>query len=77
MNQTFSKMFQKRKTLKCRETDTIKKHIDEKGNKMVNQYVLLQEIGRGVHGKVKLCTFQDEFYVICYLPGLENTGKES
>ena len=37
------------------ETHKLMRDIDESGNKKVNQYILLQELGRGVHGKVKLC----------------------
>ena len=25
------------------------------GNKMINKYMIVRELGRGVHGKVKLC----------------------
>ncbi|OAD66030.1 hypothetical protein PHYBLDRAFT_119590 [Phycomyces blakesleeanus NRRL 1555(-)] len=36
-------------------TNTISKDYDPTtGNKMINHYMILQEIGRGVHGKVKL-----------------------
>lgn len=38
-----------------RETKRIVKDVDELGNKMVNHFVILKELGRGVHGKVKLC----------------------
>ena len=38
-----------------RETKKIVKDVDEMGNKMVNHFVILKELGRGVHGKVKLC----------------------
>ena len=36
------------------------------GYKMLNQYVLLRELGRGVHGKVKLAydTENDEFVAV-------------
>jgi serine/threonine protein kinase len=27
----------------------------ETGNKLINRYMILTEIGRGVYGKVKLC----------------------
>ncbi len=36
------------------ETITIKENKDEKGHKMINQYVLLETIGHGTYGKVKL-----------------------
>jgi serine/threonine protein kinase len=36
-------------------TDTITKDYDNKtGNKIINHYMIIKEIGRGVHGKVKL-----------------------
>ncbi|KAI9262016.1 kinase-like domain-containing protein [Sporodiniella umbellata] len=36
-------------------THTVQKgYHPETGNKMINQYMILKEIGRGVHGKVKL-----------------------
>ncbi|KAJ3302907.1 hypothetical protein HDV03_004479 [Kappamyces sp. JEL0829] len=38
-----------------KETKTIVRDVDDFGNKMVNHFVILQELGRGVHGKVKLC----------------------
>ena len=37
-----------------RETRKIVKDVDGHGNKIINNYVLLNELGRGVHGKVKL-----------------------
>jgi serine/threonine protein kinase len=38
-----------------RETRHMSKDMDpQTGNKMVNQYMVLQELGRGVYGKVKL-----------------------
>lgn len=37
-----------------RETRKIVKDVDDHGNKIINNYVLLNELGRGVHGKVKL-----------------------
>ncbi|KAG9295118.1 hypothetical protein G9A89_006099 [Geosiphon pyriformis] len=38
-----------------KETHTINKEYDPMtGNKMINKYMLIKEIGRGVHGKVKL-----------------------
>lgn len=35
------------------------------GNKMINKYMVVRELGRGVHGKVKLCrdTVTDELCV--------------
>jgi hypothetical protein len=43
---------EKRKVI---QTSKIVKDIDPEGNKMVNHFVILNELGRGVHGKVKLC----------------------
>ncbi|KAJ3258769.1 hypothetical protein HK103_003363 [Boothiomyces macroporosus] len=46
-----------------KETHKMKRDVDELGNKMINQYVFLKELGRGVHGKVKLCKdINDEKY---------------
>lgn len=38
-----------------KETFVIDKSMDESGHKKINKYVVIKEIGRGVHGKVKLC----------------------
>ena len=38
-----------------KETHVIDKTTDESGYKRINKYIVVQEIGRGVHGKVKLC----------------------
>jgi hypothetical protein len=38
-----------------KETSTIIKDVDDQGNKIINHFLILQELGRGVHGKVKLC----------------------
>lgn len=36
-------------------TNTINKDYDPTtGNKIINRYMIIREIGRGVHGKVKL-----------------------
>jgi hypothetical protein len=36
-------------------TSTVHKDYDpETGNKVINNYMIIKEIGRGVHGKVKL-----------------------
>lgn len=43
---------EKRKVI---QTSKIIKDVDSQGNKMVNHFVILNELGRGVHGKVKLC----------------------
>ncbi|KAF9202662.1 hypothetical protein BGZ49_007193 [Haplosporangium sp. Z 27] len=50
-----------------RETHTMKKEYDPMtGNKMINKYMVVRELGRGVHGKVKLCqdTITSEFCAI-------------
>jgi hypothetical protein len=36
------------------ETTVIEKSRDEKGNKKINNYIIMQEIGRGGFGKVRL-----------------------
>ncbi|KAG0214028.1 hypothetical protein BGX31_001158 [Mortierella sp. GBA43] len=42
------------------------KEYDNMGNKMINKYLVVRELGRGVHGKVKLCrdTITNEFCAI-------------
>lgn len=37
-----------------KETNEIHKVYDEQGRKIINKYEIIKEIGRGVHGKVKL-----------------------
>ncbi|KAJ1555903.1 hypothetical protein HK405_010905 [Cladochytrium tenue] len=40
----------------AKETRSLVKNVDPAtGSKMINKYMILKEIGRGVHGKVKLC----------------------
>ncbi|CAG8488903.1 211_t:CDS:2 [Acaulospora morrowiae] len=42
-------------TLEVKETHTMHKDYDPAtGNKIINKYMLIKELGRGVHGKVKL-----------------------
>eukprot|EP00756_Hemistasia_phaeocysticola_P031111 Hpha_TRINITY_DN16332_c2_g5::TRINITY_DN16332_c2_g5_i1::g.60885::m.60885/K07359/CAMKK2; calcium/calmodulin-dependent protein kinase kinase 2 len=36
------------------ETDRVEKTEDEEGNKMINEYCVMSELGRGSYGKVKL-----------------------
>jgi hypothetical protein len=36
------------------------KDVDPLGYKMINQYRVIKEIGRGVHGKVKLAVDMDD-----------------
>ncbi|KAJ3087888.1 hypothetical protein HK102_010069 [Quaeritorhiza haematococci] len=39
-----------------KETHTMVRDYDpQTGNKMINHYMIIREVGRGVHGKVKLC----------------------
>ena len=50
-----------------KETNVMVRDFDTRtGYKMLNQYVLLRELGRGVHGKVKLAydTENDEFVAV-------------
>ncbi|ORZ04556.1 kinase-like domain-containing protein [Lobosporangium transversale] len=50
-----------------KETRTMMKDYDPMtGNKMINKYMVVRELGRGVHGKVKLCrdTITNEFCAI-------------
>ncbi|CAG8670875.1 7235_t:CDS:2, partial [Paraglomus occultum] len=52
------KMHQRSNTtskFEVKETNTMSKDYDPvTGNKRVNKYMLIKEVGRGVHGKVKL-----------------------
>ncbi|GES86871.1 kinase-like protein [Rhizophagus clarus] len=42
-------------SIEVKETNTVYKDYDPStGNKMINKYMLVRELGRGVHGKVKL-----------------------
>lgn len=42
------------------ETHSVTREFDEStGHKIVNQYMLLKELGRGFHGKVKLALDMD------------------
>lgn len=36
------------------DTKVLNKKLSQNGQKMINNYTILSEIGRGVHGKVKL-----------------------
>lgn len=52
---------------KVRETSTMAKEYDtETGNKIINDYLILEEIGRGTYGKVKLAVDLriDEFVAV-------------
>ena len=49
-----------------RETNVMVKQYDPStGHKMINRYVMINELGRGVHGKVKLCMDSEtgDYYV--------------
>lgn len=37
------------------------------GNKLINNYMILKEIGRGVHGKVKLAQNMDTHQLVVML----------
>lgn len=55
-----------------KETHKMMKDYDPMtGNKMINKYMVVQELGRGVHGKVKLCrdTTTDELCVSAFIAG--------
>ncbi|EFC42555.1 predicted protein [Naegleria gruberi] len=40
-------------------TTTLSTGVDQDGKKTVNEYVVIKKIGRGMHGKVKLCKKSD------------------
>lgn len=46
------------------ETIVIKKKKNEKGQKMINNYILLDTIGEGSFAKVKLAEKDDKLYAI-------------
>ncbi|CAG8434112.1 5300_t:CDS:2 [Diversispora eburnea] len=54
-NNIFSHRHKKTPTLEVKETHKMYKDYDlATGNKIINKYMLVKELGRGVHGKVKL-----------------------
>ncbi|KAG0095332.1 hypothetical protein BGZ93_006033 [Podila epicladia] len=58
-----------------KETHTMMKDYDPMtGNKMINKYMVVRELGRGVHGKVKLCrdTVTDE---LCAIKIMDKTTR--
>ncbi|KAF9115803.1 hypothetical protein BGX27_006415 [Mortierella sp. AM989] len=58
-----------------KETHTMMKDYDPMtGNKMINKYMVVRELGRGVHGKVKLCrdTETDE---LCAIKIMDKTTR--
>ena len=62
-----------------KETHTMTKEYDPlTGVKMINKYMVVKEIGRGVHGKVKLCrdAVTDKCYVSSPFSSLEGGGEE-
>ncbi|KAF9579337.1 hypothetical protein BGW38_004446, partial [Lunasporangiospora selenospora] len=59
-----------------KETHTMMKDYDPlTGNKMINKYMVVRELGRGVHGKVKLCrdTLTDE---LCAIKIVDKTTRK-
>lgn len=49
-----------------KETHEIHKVTDQQGRKIINTYEVIKEIGRGVHGKVKLArTMDSNEMVVC------------
>lgn len=40
-------------------TTVVKDYDTETGNKLLNNFMIIREIGRGVHGKVKLAQDMD------------------
>ena len=51
-----------------KETREIHKIYDEQGRKIINKYEVMKELGRGVHGKVKLArTMDTNELVVCRL----------
>ncbi|KAL4446517.1 hypothetical protein ABPG74_001258 [Tetrahymena malaccensis] len=55
-NNSYITYFNKNPEQSVLETSQVKKQVDDQGYKKINQYTLLQEIGRGGFGKVKLAT---------------------
>jgi serine/threonine protein kinase len=42
-----------------KETSVVTNTEDEEGNKLINNYIILRNIGKGSYGKVKLCIDQN------------------
>ncbi|KAL4472063.1 hypothetical protein ABPG72_007112 [Tetrahymena utriculariae] len=55
-NNSYVTYFNKNPEQSVLETSQVKKQVDDQGYKKINSYTLLQEIGRGGFGKVKLAT---------------------
>ena len=53
------------------ETNRVDKSVDEDGQKKINQYILIKEIGRGGFGKVKLAINADTKKQYVFLPKVE------
>ncbi|BFZ56117.1 hypothetical protein PYCC9005_003159 [Savitreella phatthalungensis] len=58
-----------------KETTEIHKMTDERGRKCINRYEIIREIGRGVHGKVKLARTMDNNELVA-LKVLPKTTKQ-
>ena len=53
-----------------KETQEVHKIYDDRGHKIINKYEIVKEIGRGVHGKVKLArTMDSNEMVVCHYSG--------
>ena len=46
------------------DTVTMKKHMNKKGFKMLNNYTFLKTIGKGAYSKVKLAEKDNKLYAI-------------
>ncbi|KAG0048340.1 hypothetical protein BGZ83_006686 [Gryganskiella cystojenkinii] len=58
-----------------KETHTMMKDYDPTtGNKMINKYMIVRELGRGVHGKVKLCR-DTETNELCAIKIVDKTTR--
>ncbi|KAF9430509.1 hypothetical protein BGZ94_006455 [Podila epigama] len=58
-----------------KETHTMMKDYDPMtGNKMINKYMVVRELGRGVHGKVKLCR-DTETNELCAIKIMDKTTR--
>ena len=47
------------------ETSDVDEYLDDAGCKNINEYRVIKELGRGAHGKVKLCV--DESSGVLYV----------
>jgi hypothetical protein len=55
-------------------TTVVKDYDQETGNKLINNFMIIKEIGRGVHGKVKLAQDLEMGELVVLYKQLNNTN---